>query len=643
MVYFLFIWLGSIVGSIIIADNKRLFIFPFILLSLFLGPIGLLITALVPANKPQDDFKVNSFDDLKCEFARIKDEFSRLQFRLSDLERRVNCNREQPVGSNTNGKIELPVVEAAGVGLPETTAAKNESFEFVLGKYWLNRIGVVLFVIGVAFFISYTFKYLDAFARISVGYLFSLSFFIWGNILEKKEKYKRLSWGILGGAWGLLYLSTYAMHYIAVTRIISNPLVELWLLAGVSLLAISYNFKYRSWVVTAITYLLAFFTAGLGGVEYSVIFYCAFLTAGIVFLSSKLKWHEFLIFGICGTYLTYSHWFYPQMFSGPIVSLNYSVPVYQFNICFSILTISWILFSAALLLLKPDNRLRLTCLVSSALLNGGFYVFFSLYEIHRLKYYVNLTWDVRFWFLIIAAGLYCAISYIYKISGKKSLIVANMSIAWTLVAMAIMFRFSRMSVGFFWIIEMLILFAVGFYYKERIYRIMAAILSIFIIIRLFVVDFYADKYYSLLNLNIPHNVLVIGFAALCFFILGVVVRMPAIKKILVSAGERGLYNSYPAFGTFLIVSLLGKEITPKWLSLAWTIEAAAILVSGFLLRNRVYRICALTVLGLTCLRLISVDISGIDTIYRIVIYTFLGAVLIAVSFIYSRFKAKERL
>ena len=124
-------------------------------------------------------------------------------------------------------------------------------------------------------------------------YLAAALFFAWGHILERKNKYTKFAAGVLGGAWGFLYLATYAMHYIEATRIIYNPALELWLLAFVSFAAIFYNLKYRSWVITSLTFLLAFFTAGLGGIDYSPVFYCTLLTACIVYFSFRLQWHRF--------------------------------------------------------------------------------------------------------------------------------------------------------------------------------------------------------------------------------------------------------------------------------------------------------------------------------------------------------------
>ena len=61
-----------------------------------------------------------------------------------------------------------------------------------------------------------------------------------------------------------------------------------------------------------------------------------------------------------------------------------------------------------------------------------------------------------------------------------------------------------------------------------------------------------------------------------------------------------------------------------------------------MLRDRIYRICALCVLSLVCLRLIFVDVVAMNTIYKIVTFIFMGAILLTASMVYSKFMIKEK-
>jgi len=626
---YLLVWIGSIIATAIIASNKGLSLAGFIILAIFLGPLALIIALAMNSNeqKKVSSEKEFSLDAAKAELVSMKAAFSSLQLRLKNLEKKL---------SSPAIKDKTQVKTAKTKQLPEKT---KESFEFVFGKYWLNRIGVVLVFLGVSFFIGYAFKYLGAFTKVLLGYLLALLFFTWGRSLEQKEKYKKLATGFLGLSWGLAYLVTYAMYYIEATKIIDNPILELWLLAGVSFSAIIYNLKYRSWVITSFTFLLAFITAGLGDVDYSSLIYCTLLIGSIAYLSSRLKWYKFLLFGICGTYFTYIYWLHPQIVKSFLVSQEFSIPVYQFHLSFGVLFMGWLLFTLALFGLKPENKEKSGYLLSGVLLNAVFFAFLGLSELYRVRPHLDLFWDVRFWFLIGLAISYFLLALLYKISKYPRFIVLSISCASIFIIMAIIVRVPLLSVGFFWLWQVLILFTLGFYYRERIYRFLACLLSLAIILRLFIVDYSSYRYYEFLGADIKHNILIFSFAAIIFYLLAALAKQKRIASGL-GSGERKFIRSFAVWATFLLVFLLGAEVDKKWISSAWALLGISSLGIGFLLKDKLYRACGLSAISLACLKLFFVDLSKINNIYKIFAFVFLGLVLLGISLFYS--KAQEK-
>ena len=59
--------------------------------------------------------------------------------------------------------------------------------------------------------------------------------------------------------------------------------------------------------------------------------------------------------------------------------------------------------------------------------------------------------------------------------------------------------------------------------------------------------------------------------------------------------------------------------------------------AGLGLRDRVYRLGGFAILGVALVRLFVVDVWRFDTLYRIVSFLVFGAVLLILSFVYSRF------
>jgi uncharacterized membrane protein len=74
------------------------------------------------------------------------------------------------------------------------------------------------------------------------------------------------------------------------------------------------------------------------------------------------------------------------------------------------------------------------------------------------------------------------------------------------------------------------------------------------------------------------------------------------------------------------------------LSIIWGIYGGVMLVLGFLRRSLLLRIMALLLLGLTIVKVFIVDFSSLDKIYRIISAFVLGLILLAVSFLYHRFR-----
>lgn len=72
------------------------------------------------------------------------------------------------------------------------------------------------------------------------------------------------------------------------------------------------------------------------------------------------------------------------------------------------------------------------------------------------------------------------------------------------------------------------------------------------------------------------------------------------------------------------------------LSLIWAVYGGVALVIGFLRGSKLLRVFALLLLLLTIVKVFFVDMSALDRLYRIISFIVLGAILLAVSFLYQR-------
>lgn len=72
------------------------------------------------------------------------------------------------------------------------------------------------------------------------------------------------------------------------------------------------------------------------------------------------------------------------------------------------------------------------------------------------------------------------------------------------------------------------------------------------------------------------------------------------------------------------------------LSVIWAVYGGGMLIIGIFRRNKMLRMMALLLLGMTILKVFLVDLSSLDKIYRVLSFVVLGVILLAVSFLYQR-------
>ena len=76
------------------------------------------------------------------------------------------------------------------------------------------------------------------------------------------------------------------------------------------------------------------------------------------------------------------------------------------------------------------------------------------------------------------------------------------------------------------------------------------------------------------------------------------------------------------------------------ISVVWTIYGGAMLAVGIARRSKLLRVMALLLLGLTIFKVFLLDLSSLEKLYRIISFIVLGAILLAVSFLYQRYRQR---
>jgi Predicted membrane protein (DUF2339) len=87
---------------------------------------------------------------------------------------------------------------------------------------------------------------------------------------------------------------------------------------------------------------------------------------------------------------------------------------------------------------------------------------------------------------------------------------------------------------------------------------------------------------------------------------------------------------------------LGQTPGGFYLTAGWSLLACAIFILGMLLRERIYRFSGLGLITLALVKIVILDVWGLALIHRIISFMVLGAVLLVIGFLYTRYQDKIR-
>ncbi len=89
---------------------------------------------------------------------------------------------------------------------------------------------------------------------------------------------------------------------------------------------------------------------------------------------------------------------------------------------------------------------------------------------------------------------------------------------------------------------------------------------------------------------------------------------------------------------------IGRRVANMSLSIAWGSYSIFLLITGFATRIRGWRLGGLVLFGVTCLKLVLIDLARLEQLHRILSFMAMGLLLMAASYLYHRLekRLKER-
>ncbi len=609
---FILFWVSCMVISGIIASSKEEPVWAWVLISLILGPIGVLIILLLPSRTRAPERRIPDMQappDLKTELAVLKSQVDNLCLKLGELEKKIDAGAAAPhadpqTAAAQERPFSAPLPEPVSSALPSAAPPRPEpDMELKLGKYWLNRVGIAIFTLGVGFLITYTFKSLGAWAKIGIGYAVSAFMFYWGTGWEREEKMRNFGRVLLGGAWAIVYFTTYAMYHFDASRVLNSQAADLALLAIVSAGIIAHSLKYRSQELSGIALFIGYITVTMGDVNYFTLAGCAILAVTALILTYKLQWIKLIFTGIILTYASHAAWVLKHIYLSRVDTGSLSVTEVFFFIHAGFLSLYWLLFTAGIHGIRSRADTEKNSLAAANFLNIILFFFLAYPKISFM--YPAL----KFAFVCDLGAAYLLLSFLENRKKNERLFVSDTVIAVMLLTLAIPLKFTAGHTTLIWLVELPFLLLIGLLFDKKVFRYLSMGLALLVFLKFLRNDYSYAKTVLFFGRRTGWNAL-LSFAGLtsmswCYYI------YRSVKTSFARAGtEISLRHIFSLSGAAYCASWLILIVPPAWATFFLSLEMTALITGGYLLKDRCLRFCAFVLSLVILFRVIAVDKLG---------------------------------
>jgi hypothetical protein len=369
-----------------------------------------------------------------------------------------------------------PAIPVAPNHAAETDAAaakdaarrRQFSIEETLGTNWLNKLGVGILVIGLAFFLAYKLQTWGPGGKVLTGFAVSFALLAGGVWLERKPTYRIFARAGIGGGWALAYFTTFAMHHIPAARVLDSLAADLVLMLLVAAGMVGHSLRYRSQAVTGLAFLLGFGTlltsdleAGGGTVVFSLAA-SAVLALALVVVTTLRHWTVLEMAGAAAVYLNHLVWL------TRVLPENHAAFA-QFWPSTVLILLYWAIFRAAYVLRKPlteeeENQSALTAILNS----GGVLGLLKFQSAHP---------EWAFWALAALGAIEMALAFAVRGRRRKAFVVLT-TIASVLLIASVPFKFHGVSWPVLWLVEAQALAICGLRLGEPVFRLLGLLAGV---------------------------------------------------------------------------------------------------------------------------------------------------------------------
>jgi hypothetical protein len=245
---------------------------------------------------------------------------------------------------------------------------KVSALEETLGTNWLNKLGIIILVLGVALFGIYEFSTVGAAGKAAISFFASIALLAGGILFEKRDAYRVLGRTFIGGGWALFFFSTYAIYHVASMHLLNSLTLDCILMLSVAVAMGTHTLRYRSQLVTGLAFLLGYTTVALSHDTVYSLSAGVILAIGLVLIVLKMRWFELEVFGILSSYLNHLYWLYRLLGSDGA----HGRPFPEYHASLAMLFFYWLTFRISYIVRDVKSDTEEAISTAAALLNTIF-------------------------------------------------------------------------------------------------------------------------------------------------------------------------------------------------------------------------------------------------------------------------------
>ncbi len=264
-----------------------------------------------------EDKTVSTIEEIQPDESPVKDLKEVVEF-IAEASESVE-HETQPI---LETEYEAERVEAEEKNITDKKPKSKSSIEKFIGENLLNKIGIIITVIGVAIGAKYSIEneLISPLTRIILGYLTAIGLLGFG--IKLKEKYESYSAVLVSGSIVILYFITFFAYsfYDLIPQVFAFALMVIFTTFTV-VAAISYNKQVIAHIGLVGAYAVPFLlSTGSGQVE--VLFsYMVIINIGILVLSFKKHWKSLYYSAFIFTWLIFGSWFFVEYYEDELFGL----------------------------------------------------------------------------------------------------------------------------------------------------------------------------------------------------------------------------------------------------------------------------------------------------------------------------------